>query len=481
MRARQGFSGRVLTPEEIQTAAAARACDHTVLTHLDLSRPPGEAELIAAGNLGQPLTPTRTADPAQIANPALRARQERDNLTFGIAIQAWNEHRYDEAFALFEQHLGDSPDSPWAAESRLHLGCYCQYKGRYLEAAEHFDGILETVPADHRMHHKAKLRRSILHLDQGNLDESRKGFAEMYQSDPDPDHKTYASYWIREISLMAKHETALRDCGQRALARVCELRGDPAAASELRGMTAAGPHGFTARELMNTALMQGLDPEAVYASTALEALPTPFIAHYSDRHFVTVEKVTVHSVTLHDTRVNRTHEIPRAAFGYQWSGFAVVFEQVPEIVGIARAADTDSIVGGCCGFPRYPSELGDDPCAPKNCGMPGWSVNTVNMNFRVQDTPMWWNPPYGPEVEISLLFNSLDSLNNMEPFGSKWAFTYASYLLIDPGQSVTVRDGDGRFLSFTHPGGGSFPLSYERPAGDERDLIQTATNDFELV
>ncbi len=481
MRPRKGIAGRALTPEEIKTSAAARACDYTVLTHLDLSRPPGEAELIAAGNLGQPLTPTRTANPAQITNPAQKVWQERDNLTFGTAIQAWNEHRYEDAFTLFEQHIKNSPNSPWAAESQLHLGCYCQYKGRYLEAAEHFEDILKTVPSDHRMHQKAKLRRSILHLDQGNLEESRKGFAEMYRSDPDPDHKTYASYWIREISLLGKHETALRDCGQRALARVCELRDDPAAASDLRHMTAAGPHGFTARELMNTALMQGLDPEAVYASTALEQLPTPFIAHYSDRHFVTVENVTAESVTLHDTRVNRTHEIPRAAFEYQWSGFAVVFDQVPEIAVISRAADTDSIVGGCCGFPRYPSELGDDPCAEKNCGMPGWSINTVNMNFRVQDTPMWWNPPYGPEVEISLLFNSLDSLNNMEPFGPKWAFTYASYLLIDPGQSATVRDGDGRFLSFTHPGSGSFPLSYERPAGDDRDLVQTDTNDFELI
>ena len=133
------------TPAEILATAQAKPCDKTVLTYLDLSRPPTQAELIAAGNLGEPLTPTHAADPSSLEDSAARALQQQDNLQFGTAIQAWNQHRYPEAFALFEQHSNNSPGSPWVAESRLHLGCYCQYNRRLAEAAGWFDAILSSV------------------------------------------------------------------------------------------------------------------------------------------------------------------------------------------------------------------------------------------------------------------------------------------------------------------------------------------------
>jgi RHS repeat-associated protein len=471
---------RSLTPEQQVATESARPCDRTVLTHLDLSRPPSEAELIAAGNLGEPLTPTSPADPAGMADPADRRRREADNLAFGTVIQAWNEHRYDEAFALFEQHIADFPDSPWAAESKLHLGCYCQYKGRLAEAANWFEAILEEVPEHTRMWDKAKLRRSILHLDQGHLEESRQGFTEMYASDPDPRHRTYASYWIREISLFMSRETALRDCGQKALAAVADGLGLSESAKELRGLPAAGPHGFTATELFATALLHGLDPAPVWATGSLPELPTPFVAHYEDNHYVTVESVSGEEVRLYDSRAAGTTTIPTGSFERQWSGFAMLFTDPPELAGISPATNLDGIVGGCCGLPRHPSDLGDDPCSDKNCGLPGWSVNVVNMNFRVKDTPMWWEPPYGPSVEMTLLFNSLDSLNSYTPFGEKWSFSYASWLLVTPGDHVQVKDGDGRLETFSHPGPGSYPLTFTAPPGDLRTLIQTADHAYEL-
>lgn len=469
------------SPEQQAAIDSARPCDRTVLTHLDLSRPPTEAELIAAGNLGEPLTPTAPADPAKIADPAASRRQQADNLVFGKVIQTWNEHRYDDAFALFEQHIADFPDSPWAAESKLHLGCYCQYKGRLAEAADWFEAILEDVPDHTRMWDKAKLRRSILHLDQGHLEESRQGFAEMYASDPDPRHRTYASYWIREISLFMSRETALRDCGQRALAAVADGLGMPEEATKLRELPAAGSHGFTATELFATALLHGLDPAPVWATGSMGDLPTPFVAHYKDNHYVTVESISGDAVQLYDSRVAGSTTMPCESFERQWSGFAMLFTDPPDLDGISPATDLDRIVGGCCGLPRHPSDLGDDPCSDKNCGLPGWSVNVVNMNFRVKDTPMWWEPPYGPSVDMTLLFNSLDSLNSYTPFGEKWSFSYASWLLVTPGDNVQVKDGDGRLETFSHPGPGNYPLTFTAPPGDTRILTQTADHTYELL
>lgn len=181
-------AARVILPtaEEIKATANARPCDQTVITNLDLSRPPTEAELIAAGNLGKKLTPTRSAEASLLRDPAARKHQELDNLSFGTAIQAWNEHRYPEAVRLFTGHLQSFPNSPWAGEALLHTGCQLQYVGRFTESAEMFDKAMAVSPPDSAMHHKAQLRRAIINIDLGGLDEASKSLAESLATNKDP-------------------------------------------------------------------------------------------------------------------------------------------------------------------------------------------------------------------------------------------------------------------------------------------------------
>jgi len=351
--------------EKAAVNTGARPCDHTVLTHLDLSRPPTETELMAAGNLGEPLTPSA---PVATGRPSSRKLQEADNLAFGTAIQAWNEHRYKAAFDLFTRHLKNFPTSPWAAETKLHLGRFCQSHARFNEAATWFEEILKSELANSRLWQKARLCRSTLYLDQGNLDAARKDFTQMHRDDPDPRHKTYASYWLREISLLKK-----------------------------------------------------------------DAITKNFSKPPSDQERFFISESS-------------------------------------EIINIQ---------------PRYVSYLGDDPCAKRNCGMPGWSVNMVNMNFRISDTPMWWDASYGPSVYLTLFYNSLDSQTTNTPFGDKWSFAYSSWLVleeIDNNLLANVRDGDGRMETFTVPASTTtFPRTYSSPPGDTRTLVETASNVFTLT
>lgn len=481
-----GVAANTLTPEQLAATVNAKPCDFTVLTNLDLSRPPTEAELISAGNLGEKLTPTRSADSSLLSDPVARKHQEADNLNFGTAIQAWNDHRYDEALRLFTEHLQAFPNSPWAAESMLHIGCHHQYTARFSESVEWFDQILAAAPKDTEMYHKAKLRRSIINVDLGKLDAATTGFAEMMKDDPNSKHQTYASYWLIQLELLKKNETALRDCGQKALSQAAKILGNQSEADKLFQLTAAGPHGFTAAELHSTALQHGLESYPVRADAALDALPTPFIAHYTDRHYVTVESVTKDTVKLYDSRISASTEMPRTSFEKNWSGFALLMKAAPVNDKIHTAERLDDIIGGCCGQPTQPADLGDDDC-DKSCGLPTYSVNPINMNFRVKDTPMWWDAPVGPSVYMTQLFNSQDSLNNYAPFGEKWSFEYASYLLITPGQRIQVKDGDGKLETFSAPVGGvpiPIPPSgviYQSPPGDFRVLKQTAAQVFILT
>ncbi len=91
---------------------------------------------MAAGQLGGQLYPT--AEIPKVAQ-ALRgvsnleglsaeevkkqlSRGQRFNLSFGMAIQAWNKHEYKKAAGLLKKHVEEYSDSPWASEAVLHVG-----------------------------------------------------------------------------------------------------------------------------------------------------------------------------------------------------------------------------------------------------------------------------------------------------------------------------------------------------------------------
>jgi TolA-binding protein len=105
---------------------------------LDLSKAPSDEELMAAGQLGGPLYPTHKLADSR--------REEAARLDLGKAIEQWNRHQYPKAVAMFRKHVADFPDSPWAAEAELHVGCAATYNGRYTEA----EGIFRKLVADHQ-------------------------------------------------------------------------------------------------------------------------------------------------------------------------------------------------------------------------------------------------------------------------------------------------------------------------------------------
>jgi hypothetical protein len=105
------------------------------LKPLDLTRPPTNEEIMAAGQLGGQLYPTHEVEDKE--------KEKKINLSFGGAIDAWNRHEYKKAVTLFKKHLEDYPDSPWASEAVLHIGCDAQYNGRYTDAEESFRWIIE--------------------------------------------------------------------------------------------------------------------------------------------------------------------------------------------------------------------------------------------------------------------------------------------------------------------------------------------------
>lgn len=448
---------RPLTPAEAHWTAKASPTEQTSLLLLDLSKIPSEKDLRMAGQLGEELIPTHPSNPGEVKDSAARAKLEKIHLSFGNAIQKWNLHSYDEAYQQFLNHITTYPDSPWAAESELHLGCYCQYKKEYVESQKWFEASQSRSPAGHPMNAKATLRLGVLAMDRGQLANATDYFASLRATSDTPSHGSYASYWLVQLSIMKKKQTAMHDCAQKSLAEVCAVLGLPEQAGKLRHMENTEPNGLNLEMIETLARQQGLHPRTVIASgESFSSLPMPFIAHYGkEEHFITVlGLLDKDKLRVYDSRVGHAQDTALGDVLKQWSGYAVLFAEPPTNKGvlIASTATKRTQFGGCCGLPRepcLPCEKESSGCSDCARGMPAWSINPVNMNMSVTDTPMWWDAPYGPKVDLTLTFNSLDSLISIRPFGDKWTFKYSAYAMQDPAGNVTVIYGNSFIERYT--------------------------------
>jgi RHS repeat-associated protein len=454
---------------------------------LDISRAPTTSELMAAGQLGGLLHPTH-----EIKD---KTKEDDVNLSFGSAIDAWNRHEYPQAVQMFRQHMADYPDSPWAAEAALHIGCDATYNGRYSEAEAIFQKLIADQQAqDHpgakMLLNKARQRLALVKVSQNNLEAAGELFRELKQDSPDWRHRTYASHWIQRLSRYAANKQALLNCGGQALASILRGQDREAAAREVESLVPATEQGHSLRSLVDLAGRYGFQASAIRVSMSeLKSVPLPAIVQIGARnpgdkgHYWVLEKAGEDQVELFDPQSRGRFRQTTTEFVREWNSIVIAFS-ASDLPGVKLAdAEMEQFSGGCCGVPRPPSDTGDPgrnatDNKPRECGngAPSWTVNVVNMNLYVTDTPLWYDNPIGPSVRISLSYNSQSSITYNEPFGNKWQFNYASYLVVDTGGNVTIFMPDGRYDVFTPNGSGGYNRGYRV----YNTLTKIAENHFEL-
>lgn len=463
---------------------------------VDLTRVPTTEELMAAGQLGGILYPTCEL---QDTNRAAAAR-----LDFGKAIDQWNQHNYTNAVELFKRHVAEFPDSPWAAEASLHEGCDATYNGRYSEAESIFTQLIADYQGNTNfgakmMLNKATQRLALVKVEEDNFDEANQLFLEL-KSSPDWKQRTYAAHWLQRLSRFAAAREALVNCGAEALAYVLKKDGHETAALQVQTNIPASMRGHSMAELVRLAAKQGYEMTALHIEISdLPQLPLPAVLHISpgnsgDKgHYWVLDKVQGDHLEMFDPQSKRRFHQTTEELAEQWSGDVLVLsdgsKNLPGQEMDPSAMEED--LGGCCGAPRPPDDMGDPggnggDGGSGNCGggggggdsfgAPRWIVDMISMNMFMTDTPMWHDSAIGPRVRISVSYNSQSSIAQYEPFGNKWTFNYGGYLIMDTSGTVIVFMPDGREDSYTPNGSGG----YTPPFGIQNTLTQIAPNHFQL-
>ena len=198
------LKSKVRTLEEQLDTQKAMPSRDTSLTSLDLSRVPTEAELVKAGQLQEPLSPTGPADPQKLSDPVMKTLQEKDNLLFGQAMDAWNRNLHDKAVPLFFQHLKQFPHSPWAAESRLHIATSSLQQGYLLACNNLAELVLKDTVKGTAAYQKALLLKANALVQEHRSEEAAKIYREAMSSETDARRRTQASSLLLALSQSGK-------------------------------------------------------------------------------------------------------------------------------------------------------------------------------------------------------------------------------------------------------------------------------------
>ncbi len=120
-------------------------------------------------------------------------------------------------------------------------------------------------------------------------------------------------------------QQTLTDCAPACLAMILASHGRPVDLDELRDELGSGRDGVSAAVLRDVAVHRGLQYRALRVAPAeLHRLPTPFIAHWNDDHFVVVTQATRSRFRVADPAIGR-RTFSAGDFARHYSGVVQLF------------------------------------------------------------------------------------------------------------------------------------------------------------
>jgi RHS repeat-associated protein len=125
-------------------------------------------------------------------------------------------------------------------------------------------------------------------------------------------------------------------------------------------------------------------------------------------------------------------------------------------------------------------EWGTD-VAEGDSGMPQYSFDLMVASIRIDDNPVGYHPPVGPDSEFRLSYNQQDNSLPATPtfgnLGPQWSDTWLYYVQDDPrnpGSSVTLTTGGGGYEIYAGYNGSTGAFTPQEEDGDVLTRVTTA-------
>ncbi len=395
-----------------------------------------------------------------------------------------------------ETFVAEHPQSAWTPGLRLELGGAYLARLSYSKALEHWRAAHEATaerqePRARQIAGEAARGLARLLALTGEVQEFERLLAAETAKDPDRVRGTwYAAAELR--GWVEKYPDEAYKCGLQCLDQLAKMTRPNLYSPTHLFMRPSDPRGYDAATLVKLGQEFGLTTKAVQLD-GLASLPVPAILHLRVGHFVVVRQHDGNFYEILDPAAGSPVWVTAAELQAEATGVAIVTDETRggpnfQVLSLLDAAnyrgrcihgtpwDTNSPPpcppDSCCppggggpgGGPpgcRYFCDNGGPPRRPLATGMPVFWIDEPYLNLWVHDTPLHYEPKYGPTVAFDLTFRTrADTGLALTPTRSVVTGDYYDHWFCSWRSWVNYDTDSGHLASVELPEGGQLLFNF---------------------
>jgi RHS repeat-associated protein len=377
-----------------------------------------------------------------------------ENRALAAAITTYSQGKDKENVTPLTTFLDQYPQSGWNASLLTNLGIIYRAHGYYSRALTAWKQAWTlaknaTAPDTHALADRAVAEYARLLSSLGRTEELQPLLKEVHG------RKMYglpATMMIsagEALAVMQKEPGISFKCGPYALGNIQAFLQPKQPIHPVVFKAASGVKGFSLSQLRQLSGQMNLNYQVAKRQPGA-ALIVPSVVHWKSGHYAAVVqavggKYLVKDPTFEGDVVFSQEAIDDEASGY----FLIPAGTLPKGWTAVGDSEGKTIFGRGFPGPRTTSatttrDVRTQPSRPA-CGMSRHSILSLLACLHIEDTPVGYTPPVGPDVHFTIAYNQYEA---SQPgsfvsfnFGSDWVSSWSSYIPAAPtsvGTSVSV-------------------------------------------
>lgn len=423
----------VTTPLNVKAVKAARTSALNVVT-VDFSADPSDLDIETARVFVEPMIPT--------SGDAL----DGENLALAKALKAFVAGKRADAITPLDKFIKKYPNSRWRASLELNIGLLRYQTGYFSQALAYFQSAWNLAKGETSTEIKAVADRAyselvFLSAKVGRFDQMQALFDEA----GDRDFRGSAALQVRGAHeghvMMAQHPDRAFKCGPFAINSILNIGQKAKGRQKAVEDMPSTQQGTSLAQVQALSSRVGLNYQAAKRSPG-SSVVVPSVVHWSVGHFAAITAQKDGRYLIQDpTFGGGDLWVTVDALDIEGSGYYLIPEGNRPSGWQSVSAEEAATVWGKGGASTRSEYKG--PGCPTGCvGMVVPSYFEMQATLRLDDIPLTYKPPYGPEMDFAIGYNHLEmnqpanfTFANLSP---NWTFNWLSYLTVDASQNITV-------------------------------------------
>ncbi|HEY5705897.1 MAG TPA: hypothetical protein VIS96_10020, partial [Terrimicrobiaceae bacterium] len=420
-----------------------------------------------------------------------RVATEEERMAFSKAINACLLNGQPESLEAFVRQW---PESRWGAALRHNLGLLRYREGFFTAAMDYWKSAWDRAKDSEDPRVRALANQSLAELAGmqarlGRIEVLRPLLSILEEREVDGSARQMLSTSADALNEMEHRPDQSFKCDPFALADVRKALGDAQCARPPAIREIKSPYrGLSLTEVSELATWLGMPSQMVKWSDAAE-IPVPAVVNWKLGHYAAIVgkqggKYRVKDLTFGFDNLVSAEAIRSEASGY----FLLPVASLPRGFEVVSASEGWKVFGR--GNPNldmpnqvtpYDHQVPNPGCPPP--GMAAYTVHTMMVSLHVGDTPLSYDPPFGPAIDLRVGYNERETLQpanlNYTNFGRQWTHNWNGCIRISTTTAATVVIRGGG--SEDHPINPSNPnFSYIHPKSHAK-LVKVSTTRWDRL